>query len=332
VYTNRHGWLWVSDEPFGWAVYHYGRWGWANDIGWYWVPGTRWAPAWVAWHRTDEDVAWAPLPPDWDDDDDDIDIDVAFYQSAPIQYWQVVPVNFFLSIDIHEHIIRDRDHIRRVIREGDPEVVHIENNIVVNNVIDVDFIEKHTDKEVVVHEVKAAEDPEAAGKTDEDTVAVFDPEVKKEDDVKPADTKKVEEVAKERAALAPEEAEGEQAEGAAEGETPAATQSKDAATGEQPAEEQPIKKKAKTEAEATGEAEVEAEAQPTEEQPVKKKAKKAVEATGEAEVETEAQPTEEQPVKKKAKKEAEPGEKQPETKAAEQPPEECVGEDCPQPN
>ena len=24
--TEEHGWYWVSDEPFGWATYHYGRW------------------------------------------------------------------------------------------------------------------------------------------------------------------------------------------------------------------------------------------------------------------------------------------------------------------
>src|SRR5687767_2364587 len=26
AYTDRHGWLFVSDDPYGWATYHYGRW------------------------------------------------------------------------------------------------------------------------------------------------------------------------------------------------------------------------------------------------------------------------------------------------------------------
>ena len=30
AYTRQYGWLWVSDEPFGWATYHYGRWGHAD--------------------------------------------------------------------------------------------------------------------------------------------------------------------------------------------------------------------------------------------------------------------------------------------------------------
>lgn len=35
-----YGWTWFSDEPFGWATYHYGRWAWDSQAGWLWVPGT----------------------------------------------------------------------------------------------------------------------------------------------------------------------------------------------------------------------------------------------------------------------------------------------------
>ncbi|MFM2243002.1 MAG: hypothetical protein RLZ97_1857, partial [Verrucomicrobiota bacterium] len=48
VCTDR-GWLWVSEEPFGWACYHYGRWVLISGRGWCWVPGYEWAPSWVAW-------------------------------------------------------------------------------------------------------------------------------------------------------------------------------------------------------------------------------------------------------------------------------------------
>lgn len=58
-----YGWTWASDEPFGWATYHYGRWAWDSEIGWLWVPGTDWAPAWVAWQQGNGYVGWAPLPP-----------------------------------------------------------------------------------------------------------------------------------------------------------------------------------------------------------------------------------------------------------------------------
>ncbi len=81
------GWTWISYEEFGWATYHYGRWARLSDIGWIWVPGFEWAPAWVSWRASpgltgrnvppstrtvpdavgvepEEVVGWAPLPPE----------------------------------------------------------------------------------------------------------------------------------------------------------------------------------------------------------------------------------------------------------------------------
>ena len=67
VYTDRYGWMWTSNEPFGWATYHYHRWGFSNRVGWFWVPGNRWAPAWVSWRSSNDYLAWAPLPPAYDE-------------------------------------------------------------------------------------------------------------------------------------------------------------------------------------------------------------------------------------------------------------------------
>src|SRR5258708_33181824 len=54
----------MSEEPFGWATYHYGRWARIRGVGWVWVPGSEWAPAWVSWRRSPDYVGWAPLPPE----------------------------------------------------------------------------------------------------------------------------------------------------------------------------------------------------------------------------------------------------------------------------
>jgi hypothetical protein len=68
-YANGHwertdaGWYWASDEPWGWATYHYGRWDFSVNFGWIWVPHTQWAPAWVSWRQGAGYVGWAPLPP-----------------------------------------------------------------------------------------------------------------------------------------------------------------------------------------------------------------------------------------------------------------------------
>lgn len=61
--TTDYGWTWVSQEPFGWATYHYGRWTWDPRFGWLWIPGTEWGPAWVSWQSGGGYIGWAPLPP-----------------------------------------------------------------------------------------------------------------------------------------------------------------------------------------------------------------------------------------------------------------------------
>ncbi|MEY2576178.1 MAG: hypothetical protein QOF80_1665 [Verrucomicrobiota bacterium] len=75
VYSDA-GWTWVSDEPFGWATYHYGRWMRLKRVGWVWVPGDEWAPAWVSWRTNKDYVGWAPLPPE-----------ARFDRSSGIQNW-----------------------------------------------------------------------------------------------------------------------------------------------------------------------------------------------------------------------------------------------------
>ena len=63
VWTD-YGWYWQSDEDYGWACYHYGRWVRILGSGWVWVPGREWAPAWVCWRHSDDYCGWAPLPPE----------------------------------------------------------------------------------------------------------------------------------------------------------------------------------------------------------------------------------------------------------------------------
>jgi hypothetical protein len=57
------GWTWASDDPWAWAAYHYGSWGYTFGIGWFWVPGHVWAPAWVTWRWGFGYCAWAPIGP-----------------------------------------------------------------------------------------------------------------------------------------------------------------------------------------------------------------------------------------------------------------------------
>ena len=290
VYTRRYGWMWVSEEDFGWATYHYGRWGFGRDIGWYWLPGRIWGPAWVAFSHDDDDFAWAPLPPDHYDD---VNIVVSF-GDIPDYYWQAAPFSAFLSVDLSSHVYEDRDRVHRVIQNSEPRTVRIENNIVVNNVIAVDTVEKRTKKKVKVLEEKVVDNPDAVGKADSNSVAIFNPEVKDQPDAKPKKAKKVEEVVKERKAKGIPELDQPTDQAATTTEEPVTKKKKKATsvTDEQaPAEEKvaPVEKKKKKATVSTEEEQV---------APVEKKKKKAA-------VSTEEQlPAEEQvaPVEKKKKK------------------------------
>jgi hypothetical protein len=61
-----------------------------DDLGWVWVPGREWGPAWVDWRRGTRYFGWAPLPPD------EIIVDV---RDEP-QYWIFCRPEDFLATDI----------------------------------------------------------------------------------------------------------------------------------------------------------------------------------------------------------------------------------------
>jgi hypothetical protein len=60
---TEYGTTFVSYDPWGWAPFHYGRWYYGNPYGWAWIPGYRWAPAWVTWRYGAGFIGWAPLGP-----------------------------------------------------------------------------------------------------------------------------------------------------------------------------------------------------------------------------------------------------------------------------
>jgi hypothetical protein len=62
VWTD-YGWTWVSEYPWGWAPFHYGRWDYDPAYGWFWLPDNIWGPAWVVWREYPGYYGWAPLRP-----------------------------------------------------------------------------------------------------------------------------------------------------------------------------------------------------------------------------------------------------------------------------
>jgi uncharacterized protein YraI len=193
AYTDRYGWMWTSDEPFGWATYHYGRWGFSTQVGWFWAPGSRWGPAWVSWRSSDNYLAWAPLPPSYDED---VSVNIQV-ETVPDYYWQVVPTGAFVSADLSRYIVRDESRYEPILQETHPlGNVTINNNVVVNNAVSVTYVEQKTNEKVVVHQVENTPDASKAGKIEGAAVEVFRPAPDQAPKVAaPPQPKKIEEVA-----------------------------------------------------------------------------------------------------------------------------------------
>ncbi len=95
-WTN-DGWAWISYEPFGWMVYHYGYWYRRPHIGWFWMPGRIWSPARVQWYTYGDYCAWAPIPPPnyrWRDPWD---------RHRDFNVWIVINVNHFTDEYVGHH-------------------------------------------------------------------------------------------------------------------------------------------------------------------------------------------------------------------------------------
>lgn len=111
AYTEA-GWTWVSNEDFGWATYHYGRWTKLRNRGWVWVPGYEWAPAWVSWRTNDEYIGWAPLPPEavWNASQGfNVTVD-ANYDIGP-DYYNFCPIGAFGSTGLAPIIVNPVNNV-----------------------------------------------------------------------------------------------------------------------------------------------------------------------------------------------------------------------------
>ena len=101
------GWYWESDEPWGWATYHYGRW--VNDdyYGWVWIPDLEWAPAWVEWRTGPACLGWTPLGPyslihwsfgpHWS------------YRTVQTHHWVFVDYKDITRHKVHKHLLASHD-------------------------------------------------------------------------------------------------------------------------------------------------------------------------------------------------------------------------------
>jgi hypothetical protein len=173
LYLADQGWYFASDEPFGWATYHYGRWLDDDNLGWCWVPGNKWAPAWVSWRRGGNAIGWAPLPPEREGFSVSLEV---VREDFPEDYWIFVPTRSFIEPDLSVSIVFGsdaRDYYRETEFLG-PVVV--QGDVVTNNVIEVNYIEQQINQEVTIYNVEESSDPATASVSGE-TVQIFNQDI-----------------------------------------------------------------------------------------------------------------------------------------------------------
>ena len=113
----RYGWTWIGADRFAWPTHHYGRWGFSAGV-WFWIPGSRWAPAYVSWGYAPGYVSWCPLG-----FDNRAVIAVNIFNVGPRYYssraWTSISTSYFGRAFVHHRAVNwDRfDRARRPIFE-----------------------------------------------------------------------------------------------------------------------------------------------------------------------------------------------------------------------
>jgi hypothetical protein len=171
-----YGWTWDSYEPFGWATYHYGRWAWDRQVGWLWVPGTDWGPAWVAWQQGNGYVGWAPLPPA-------VGFEIGFgirlgnfnlqLGISPRQY-AFVEESRFLDSRIGGYIVPEARNVTIFNRTTNITDYSVVNDRVINRGVPVERIERATGRRAPRLRVGTASSPRGGG-VQRDVINIYRP-------------------------------------------------------------------------------------------------------------------------------------------------------------
>jgi len=153
-----HAWTWISSYKWGWAPFHYGRWSWDVSLGWFWVPGHIWGPAWVSWRNGGAYIGWAPLPPD---------VEFIFGEGIrtlpypiPDTLWVFVDGQYFMNSGIYNYVLpveRNYTIVRTTISKTN---IIDRNRVISNQGIDVETMKKLTKTEISEYEIVDSQDPQ----------------------------------------------------------------------------------------------------------------------------------------------------------------------------
>ncbi len=156
-YWTNDGWYWDSYEPYGWAVYHYGRWFYDDYYGWLWMPDNVWGPAWVEWRHDDFYIGWAPLPP-YAHFRGGSGIHFSISWNSGYTYWNFVSYNHFSSPKVHYYFIPQKRVVNVFSRTKYRNDYGYRDGRVINHGVERDFIERKTRKTIASRDIVASDD------------------------------------------------------------------------------------------------------------------------------------------------------------------------------
>ena len=184
VWTD-YGWTWISEYDWGWIPFHYGRWGWDDDLGWFWVPDTVWGPAWVTWRTSGLYFGWAPLPPGVE-----FDFRLGLRRlpmEVPWNFWVFVEGRDFLETRLGGRLMppeRNQTLLRSTVNRTS---LLNRNNRVFNEGPDLNLVRQTTLRQVERHTIvdsrQAGPDQVGGGQ-----VRIFRPDVRKDETARPKES------------------------------------------------------------------------------------------------------------------------------------------------
>lgn len=177
-----YGWTWVSNYRWGWVPFHYGRWGYDARIGWYWVPGDVWSPAWVSWRSSQLYIGWAPIPPG-----------VPFIpgrgivfqgQNIPHRHWVFMQSPYFMRQNIYSYVLPYERNVTIINRTVHKTSLSMRNNRVYNEGLDVGYVENVTKTRIQKYELQEGRTAGPA-RIDGNRITLYNPRVTRDDSVTP---------------------------------------------------------------------------------------------------------------------------------------------------
>lgn len=174
VWTD-YGWYWDSYEPFGYIVFHYGRWYYDDYYGWIWIPDDEWAPAWVEWRYDDDYIGWAPLHP-YAVFSINFGIRITYEYQVPYAHWHFVTYKHFCNPYVYNYYVPSKYKYRIYGRTQERFDYKYYNGRVRNEGVDFEFVRKRSGQKIEKRDLITTNDPrefENVRKRDEDRIRTF---------------------------------------------------------------------------------------------------------------------------------------------------------------